>query len=164
MRAAENWYFHEHQPCSVENCSQPSTAEIRVPICHHHLLQILQDHGQIQATLAHVLHPPQPTTPRPGPPGQSLARCTTHVYYIRFASHIKIGTTASVTKRMKAMHVHPSALLAVEPGDRTTERQRHAMFTDERYERTELFEPSARLLDHIHHVRSLFGEPASTLR
>lgn len=86
------------------------------------------------------------------------------VYYVQLARHIKIGTATDLTNRMTALSVHPDSILAVEPGDVKTEHQRHAMFPDERYRRSELFEPSERLLEHIEHVRSLFGDPKSFLR
>lgn len=85
------------------------------------------------------------------------------VYYVRFEKHIKIGTARSLKKRMAAMSLHPDSILAVEPGDRVIEKQRHAMFGAERYQRSELFEPSERLLEHIDHVRSLFGDPKDFL-
>lgn len=81
------------------------------------------------------------------------------VYYLRFEKHIKIGTTHNLKKRMARMSLHPDSLLAAELGDRAIEQQRHAMFLDERFRKTELFSPSERLLEHIEHVKSHCGDP-----
>lgn len=49
------------------------------------------------------------------------------VYYLRTGPYVKIGFAASLARRMLA-YPASSELLAVEPGDRDTERQRLQQF------------------------------------
>jgi hypothetical protein len=69
------------------------------------------------------------------------------VYYLRFADRVKIGTTAQPRRRFAA--IRHDELLALERGDRSTERRRHDQFAAERYGATEWFSLSARLGAHI---------------
>lgn len=72
------------------------------------------------------------------------------VYYLRYADRVKIGTTASPRQRFAAiMH---DELLAFERGDRTLERARHALFSEERFGSTEWFALSPHLRAHIDRV------------
>lgn len=78
------------------------------------------------------------------------------VYYVRLGDHIKIGTTSNLTARLNSLYVDhdPDLLLAVEPGGRDLESQRHSEFAAERvYANRELFNPSPRLLSHITAIR-----------
>lgn len=52
------------------------------------------------------------------------------------------------------------SLLAVEPGGKEREAQRHAEFAELRYNHTELFDPGQALMDHIKAARDMFGDPA----
>jgi hypothetical protein len=140
-------------PCLARGCGRqadPAIAVDGLPLCRHHIGEVYHAFSTYAGGL------PASTKPKADP--------VDVVYYLRFADHIKIGTTGALTKRLKAMHVHPDSLLAVEPGDRKIERQRHAMFAVERFRRTELFTPSPGLWDHIGHVRSLFGDPRGYLQ
>ena len=59
-----------------------------------------------------------------------VRRDTTHkpvVYYVQFADRIKIGTSRNLRKRLEALAC--DRLLALEHGNATLERQRHAQFT-----------------------------------
>ncbi|MDQ1177628.1 GIY-YIG nuclease family protein [Microbacterium sp. SORGH_AS_0421] len=69
------------------------------------------------------------------------------VYYLRFEDRIKIGTTASPRQRLSA--IWHDELLAFEPGDRSLERRRHALFAEERFGRTEWFRRSPALDAHV---------------
>jgi hypothetical protein len=73
------------------------------------------------------------------------------VYYVRIEDYIKIGWTAQLRSRMRALRVDASkALLAIEPGTKELERQRHQEFAHERiHNLRENFFPTGRLIDHI---------------
>ena len=69
------------------------------------------------------------------------------VYYLRYADRVKIGTTANPRQRLAAI-LHEE-VLAFELGDRRQERRRHEQFADERFDATEWFRLSARILEHV---------------
>jgi len=69
------------------------------------------------------------------------------VYYLRLRDRVKIGTTAQPRRRFAA--IGHEELLALERGDRLTERRRHEQFADERHGRTEWFRLTPRLRAHI---------------
>jgi len=69
------------------------------------------------------------------------------VYYLRFDDRIKIGTSGNPRQRLAALR--HDELLALEPGDRRLEQRRHEQFAAERFDRTEWFRASPRLLDHV---------------
>lgn len=81
------------------------------------------------------------------------------VYYVRVNDYVKIGYTIHLRERVNSLRINQDAVLAVEPGWRETEAQRHAQFADERQGRRENFNPSRRLMAHIDVVRSKHGEP-----
>lgn len=81
------------------------------------------------------------------------------VYYVRINDHVKVGYTVNLRERVNSLRVDRSALLAVEPGWRETEHDRHEQFAAERQGRREDFNPSRRLLGHIDVVRAKYGEP-----
>lgn len=81
------------------------------------------------------------------------------VYYVRLGDHVKIGYTINLGARINGLRVDRDALLAVEPGWREVEDQRHEMFAAERQGRRENFNPSRRLLLHIEAVRARHGDP-----
>lgn len=99
----------------------------------------------------------------PPPDPDDWSRSRSVIYYMRTPDqrHIKIGYTIHLPDRMSQLRVSRDALLAVEPGWKETERERHAQFAEERQGkgRREDFNPSRRLLAHIDVARSKFGEP-----
>jgi len=81
------------------------------------------------------------------------------VYYARMADgSIKIGYTADLYTRMTALYAR-DAVLAIEPGGREVEAQRHARFGDLRIGRAEMFSPHPRLMEHIAAVIREHGIP-----
>lgn len=69
------------------------------------------------------------------------------VYYLRFRSQIKIGTTANPRSRFAALP--HDEVLAFELGDRLVERRRHEQFAEHRIPGTEWFHAHAALAEHI---------------
>jgi hypothetical protein len=63
---------------------------------------------------------------------------------------VKIGTTANLRKRISSLRTELQYIVAVEPGGREIERQRHVQFKAERrYSQREDFELSDALKRHI---------------
>ncbi|MCI3277634.1 GIY-YIG nuclease family protein [Streptomyces cylindrosporus] len=79
------------------------------------------------------------------------------VYYVLRGPLVKIGTTVRPARRFAALM--PDAILAVEPGDKRRERQRHAEFRPLRVGTSEYFQRSQELDAHIERVRAEFGAP-----
>lgn len=74
------------------------------------------------------------------------------VYYIRWGDRIKIGFTKRLAERLKGLY--HDEVLAVEPGSRDLERQRHTQFASVRVEgQREWFTDSAALRFHINTIR-----------
>lgn len=68
------------------------------------------------------------------------------VYYIENAGLVKIGTSYQVEQRAYAIG---GKVLATEPGSYGLERERHHQFADSRVGRTEWFQPTPALRQHI---------------
>lgn len=139
--------------CRLYEC--PNRAHDPAPLCWDHLL----DAWRFVEARGHREHVEQTIEwlhnrnrgPRYVPPG--------FVYYVRLGNgDIKIGTTTMLKQRMQALHLWLTDVLAVEPGGRDVERQRHLQFAEERLSRSgrgaqrEDFEPSERLIEHIAEV------------
>ena len=73
------------------------------------------------------------------------------VYYVRFGDRIKIGTSVCILGRMD--NIPHDQLLAVEPGGRELEQQRHREFATDRVT-GEWFLPSDELLSHVRRLRA----------
>jgi hypothetical protein len=79
------------------------------------------------------------------------------VYYLeRGDGMIKIGTTANFSQRRSSLRREhgPLTLLAWEHGSYELEKGRHALFEYERPEKSEWFEPSWFLINHIMGLRA----------
>lgn len=88
------------------------------------------------------------------------------VYYVQAGDQIKIGTTGQLRTRMTALQAeHPVLLklLAVEPGGREIEAERHQMFAADRV-KGEWFRATASILEHAEGLRERFDMPAITFR
>lgn len=84
------------------------------------------------------------------------------VYYIRRGTVIKIGTTINLRRRMASLM--PDEILAVEPGDTVTERERHQQFKAlQAMPGAEYFYPGAALQQHISDLRQRHGAPPEWL-
>lgn len=94
---------------------------------------------------------PQPETERIAPSFESI------VYYIQRGPLVKIGTTRRPESRF--LTLLPDKILAVEPGDRSDERQRHVQFRHLRQGTSEYFKQDENLIRHIEAVRAEHGAP-----
>lgn len=86
------------------------------------------------------------------------------VYYVRIEDYIKIGWTSKLRSRMRELRVDAhTALLAIEPGTKELERQRHVEFANDRiHNLRENFNPSPRLMDHTRELAQANRLPAWT--
>lgn len=83
------------------------------------------------------------------------------VYYVRLGTTIKIGFSTNLRERLRALRATPSDLLAVEPGGRDLEQQRHQQFNHLRVTpKREDFHGDRDLRRHIGALRALHGMPA----
>lgn len=80
------------------------------------------------------------------------------VYYLHVGDRIKVGYSVDVKRRMRA-YPPGSQLLAVEPGDRDLERQRHHQFAGSRTDGREWFRPTPDLLELVAEIVAVHGEP-----
>lgn len=80
------------------------------------------------------------------------------VYYVEVGSHIKIGWTSDLAKRMRSYPPN-SRLLACHPGLRTDERDIHRKFVLWRSHGAEWYVLAPILLDHIKRVVAEHGQP-----
>lgn len=80
------------------------------------------------------------------------------VYYLRVGERIKVGYSVDVKRRMRA-YPPGSDLLAVEPGDRELETQRHRQFAGSRTDGREWFRPTPDLLELVTEIVKTYGEP-----
>lgn len=73
------------------------------------------------------------------------------IYYVLFASRVKIGTTVNLPRRLAELP--HDELLATEPGGYALEAQRHAEFAALRIGRTEWFHAGPALVAHVAALR-----------
>lgn len=88
-----------------------------------------------------------------------LAQRVNVVYYIQWADRIKIGTSANLPSRLRALTY--DRLLAIEPGSHALEHMRHLEFRAHRV-RGEWFANAKQLRDHIDRIVALHGDPRAT--
>lgn len=91
---------------------------------------------------------------------ESLTQRESVVYYVRIADHVKIGYSKNLINRLHALRVEVSDVLAIEPGGRSIEQQRHEQFGHLRIKaKWENFTPGDDLDTHIKALRDEFGIP-----
>lgn len=142
------------------HCGAPIPPGTPVTLCGAHLIAAYQfcvDSLQVADAAvqpdAHAL-----TTPAVSKPSRHV------VYYVARGDLIKIGTTTDLLTRMGT--VQPDKILAVEPGDRTVEKERHWQFRCSRAHQMrgrELFQRTEDLLEHVEAVAAKYGRPAVSL-
>ena len=85
---------------------------------------------------------------------QEKAERDSVVYYIRLTGdRIKIGWTTDLNKRLVTFRARAADVLAIEPGGRSLEAQRHRQFGHCRIGRSEDFNEDPALLAHIESLR-----------
>lgn len=79
------------------------------------------------------------------------------VYYIRFDDRMKIGTSSNLRRRMSQLW--HNELVALERGGRAREHARHVQFATWRLGRSEWFEISPELTEHLGALRAGVDDP-----
>jgi hypothetical protein len=111
-------------PCAWRGCHHDRWNE--TPVCLAHALAIV---GRVQDDLADF-----------GPEGPPPKPLQGYVYYLMIGpSTVKIGTTTDLKSRLNQLRSDPQYVVAIEPGGRDVERQRHLQFATERIGRRENF-------------------------
>lgn len=79
------------------------------------------------------------------------------VYYLLRGPLVKIGTTRRPESRFASLM--PDRIMAIEPGDRSVERERHQQFKHLRHGTSEYFSQGDDLAAYIDTVRAQYGAP-----
>lgn len=90
--------------------------------------------------------------------GQWLRNQPGWVYYLLVGEQVKIGFTGDIRQRLRS-YPPASELLAVEPGSRELEAQRHGEFRQHLAAGREWFRPHPELVQHMSDVVDLHGHP-----
>jgi len=145
-------------------CGRPSVPLTPFPICRRHLIQAHQFvQGLMQESWARLDEGAEERVEearrarRIGLDAQSV------VYYLLEADGmVKIGYTNNLKDRLIALRLPFDSVLAVEPGGRPLERERHAQFKHLRQGRWEKFRPAPDLQQHVAAVVERHGPPVLT--
>jgi len=78
------------------------------------------------------------------------------VYFVRFGSHIKIGRSVQLWRRLAQLKRTPEDLLAVVPGGKAEEQEFHRRFAAAKVY-AELFAPTDDLLAYVNGLRAAAG-------
>lgn len=134
---------------SGDACGRPSDATAPFPICNQHLVDAYR-HVTVLLSRQIVINPPPHRVKGNGKSmiGWGMNGWSSVVYYAQIGDHIKIGHTKNIVQRMK--WYPPSArLLALEPGAKVVESERHRQFKHLLSARSEWFDPGPDLMTHI---------------
>lgn len=134
-----------------------------VPLCRRDVIAVHDYWRQRDDLAARVLR-----GEGAGPDGAALLRAARsrpqpkdqpgHVYYVRLGDRVKIGWSGNVTRRVRELPTEQ--LLAIEPGDRQLEHDRHVQFDHLSAAGREWFRLAPDLLTHVIQVRQDHGVPA----
>ena len=81
------------------------------------------------------------------------------VYYVQDGEHIKIGYSTKFVSRLSQLRIPRDGVLAIEPGGREVESDRHAQFAHLRVGRWEKFTAADELTAHIAALVETHGIP-----
>lgn len=139
--------------CCWPGCSIEATS-LAIPLCYKHFSYVgvryiaAGEEERKAERLAEQIRLGEAATAR-----RERAAAKSVVYYVRTGRYIKIGYTANLRDRLHTLRLHPTAVLATEPGGRRLEAQRHAQFAADRIGRKEDFAPSLALMEHIRELQ-----------
>jgi len=164
---------YRYPGCVVLEClTYPDPDITSLPLCTAHLAVAAREHARRVEELDRACEPIQDVEepdfdwpPRYYERQKQLEaqRRSPVVYYIQMNEYIKIGTTTRLRQRLATFSARPKDLLAIEPGGKERERERHLQFRASRVDRGELFAPTPKLLTHIAEARRMFGDPMQFL-
>lgn len=147
--------------CAMPDCARWLPVTRALPICRDCGVQVAVLHAQEATLWDAVLAERERQAESARKVRRDGRTATAQVYYVRIDSErIKIGFSSNLRSRMSGLRVHPSSLLACEPGGRELEKDRHEQFAAYRLGRSEDFTPEPRLMDWISQVRAEHDVPA----
>lgn len=122
--------------CAWDRCRRPRYFDM--PVCREHARIIYERQRRVDLAAARQRE-------RPTPVGNSM------VYYLMVGPRrLKIGYALRLKERLSGLRTDPQYVVALEPGGRDLERQRHKDFDLERIDgRKEDFNLSDRLIAHV---------------
>ncbi len=150
-----------------DDCPHEIPIDAPIPICRSHAIKVYiwirdglsQSVRELEVAGGAVdygLRRPAPPTPADLPRGSV-------VYYLRFGDRIKIGTSRTLSQRIKV--IPHDEVLATEPGAHELEHYRHEQFRNHRLSgfdrktQSEWFRSGDDLLAHIEALRAEHGIP-----
>lgn len=143
--------YWDERKCSIPKCGATIPDNAPVAVCRTHGLQIARVYADVMASEDRDRRVIQ-LERRQADKGNREGLV---VYYIRIGDYIKIGFTSRLKDRIHGLRVTRDDVLAIEPGGRELEAQRHEEFATERvHRRRENFFPSTGLLAHIESCRA----------
>lgn len=159
--------------CCWPQCTKtrmPQTVVYEWPLCFTHTAEATEYVHRTELGLtAGDAVPPQADAQRRAKAARTQARNRQRatnagwVYYIRVGNNIKIGYAGDVRKRMLG-YPPDSTLLAVEPGDKKLERERHKEFAHSLQFGREWFRESYPIKKHIAEIRDKHGTALADLQ
>lgn len=133
-------------------CDAASLPGAPFPMCERHMIQAAKFVMEMRMS---ALPGVRGSAPRKEGPSKIDQRKASIVYYIDWGNdQVKIGRTTNLTRRLNTFSRRTSDILALEVGATVKERERHVQFREERVPRSEIFNLSPRLRDHIEAVQS----------
>lgn len=156
------------QTCAWEGCPKYISLYLNLPICDAHAkithreveaVKRLSDASVARQVAEHKAALEENTEKIEAGQRVTTGPIPGWVYYIQVDDTIKIGYAKDVTNRMRAYP--PSAkLLAVEPGTKKTERDRHSHFNAYLAHGREWFRDAPELREWITTLRTEYGNPS----
>lgn len=136
--------------CCTPGCKGDIAEDAPVPLCGDHMriafAHVLMGAERMSAEVVETVAQEAPTPKRQRVGARRLTTAEGYVYFIRFASRIKIGWSANPQVRLR--HLPHDEVLAIVPGTLKNERQCHLAFAHLRVT-GEWFQAESDLLDFI---------------
>lgn len=148
----------EHRKALHAHFTQRTKPGPRIDMAEIFRLQKAQQASRMEITSRVALTPAQSAV---APDTAEEMGCVYYITWRRDARFVKIGTTQAASQRFKQLN-GPTGdrvrLLVAEPGSYAQEALRHEQFANLRKPRTDLFEYTQEILDHIADLRQRFPQ------
>lgn len=132
------------EECCWPKCGRPRTPDL--PLCTAHIT-VVRKYNPGPRPVGKVAAEPKPQKPPV-------------VYYLQMGDIIKIGFTTNLATRVRTYPPH-AEVLAIEPGGREVEVERHQQFKAHLTAGNEWFRMGDDLMAHVAAMRTEHGSPAS---
>lgn len=154
--------FESRRACCLPDCKATLPASQKLPVCEVCGIKIAAVYALDAASYDPAVREAFRELAARRERRRAELAASSVVYYVRLSDdRIKIGYTGKLKARMADLRVHPSDLLALEPGGRDVEKARHIQFAADRIaKKLEEFRPSAQLCEWIGGLRAEHDLPA----